>query len=1022
MLKAAKLKVSPRRLLATAHAAAKYLAGQQIEGFTVQQVKKIPELSLVAVNLINDKTKSHHLHLDSHDSNNVFGVAFKTNAPDGTGLPHILEHLVLCGSEKFPVRDPFFKMTNRSLSNFMNAMTGHDFTYYPFATTNKKDYENLMDVYLSSVFLPTLTKNNFRQEGWRLEHEDYSDKSTPIVYKGVVFNEMKGQNSNTDYFFYKSFLEAIYPSLNNSGGNPENIPDLKHEQMTAFYRSAYNPGNCKTFTYGNFPLSDHLAKISEYFNKVSDRENRAASVKYPIFTEDAPKNEAIVTGPVDTMTNRPVDHQYKASITWNLGNPLDESNHYDVFLWKVLNSLLIDGHSSPFYQELIESDLADDFSPNIGVDVTTALLSFTMGLNNCSLATVKNLEAKVKEILNSRVIPQFAANDALYTERVEALLHQIELNLKRHKPDFGLNLLNSLVPSWINNTDPVKSLQVEEVLERFKEDFANQGLGLFKTLLEKTILNDSCQKFKFTMKPDTEFNNKLISEEENRLKTVVDSLSESDKKEIYSNGLELAQEQQTETDASILPSLSIEDIPVNGDKYPVSYNGKTQRRIVDTNGLTYVTATKSINYIPTKYIKYLSLFTSCLTNLAGTTKTSINDLETRISKTTGGVSFNIKSVVNPYNLLEVDLRLVLSGSSLAQNSPEIYNLWQEVLSSTKFDADDKEVVDKLYQLIKNMTSNQLNNISDRGHSYANWASDAKLTVNKYITDQLSGLTNIEFVSELNNKMEAQGKEFLSQEVLPILAEIQQLVLANSDYKFRIVGSADIVEQNEKLIEGFERSIQSGTVHKTNHLEGLIEQFKAHVGTESSQNTLINLPFQVGHASLAKLGVPYVSPDGAALQVVAQLYTFKHLHSVIRESNSAYGGGMLYDGLGGTINFYSYRDPNPLKSVDSFKESFDYGLTTKWEPSDLEQAKLRIFQSLDAPMSVSSQGATEFQEGITDEMRQARRENFLNVGTNEITDVINKYLIPGKNVVSVVGNNEVLNVQNLKDWTIRNLKV
>ena len=194
---------------ATSAILSKYPIGLNLYGFVIDNVQPIPEFSLVAVHLKHERSGAAHLHLDSPtDNNNVFLIAFKTNPPDATGVPHILEHTTLCGSYKYPVRDPFFKMTNRSLSNFMNAMTGHDFTFYPFATTNAKDFDNLMDVYLSSVFEPLLSYNDFIQEGWRLENEDINDPESKLELKGVVYNEMKGQNSNTSYYFYIKFLES----------------------------------------------------------------------------------------------------------------------------------------------------------------------------------------------------------------------------------------------------------------------------------------------------------------------------------------------------------------------------------------------------------------------------------------------------------------------------------------------------------------------------------------------------------------------------------------------------------------------------------------------------------------------------------------------------------------------------------------------------------------------------------------------------------------------------------------------
>ncbi|ABN64596.2 predicted protein [Scheffersomyces stipitis CBS 6054] len=1020
---------------ATSAILSKYPIGLNLYGFVIDNVQPIPEFSLVAVHLKHERSGAAHLHLDSPtDNNNVFSIAFKTNPPDATGVPHILEHTTLCGSYKYPVRDPFFKMTNRSLSNFMNAMTGHDFTFYPFATTNAKDFDNLMDVYLSSVFEPLLSYNDFIQEGWRLENEDINDPESKLELKGVVYNEMKGQNSNTSYYFYIKFLESIYPSLNNAGGDPAKIPDLQYEDLVDFHHRNYHPSNARTFTYGNLPLMNHLKHLSDYFQTFGVRP-QSKDLKLPIFSNTtSPSSTTVVKvpGPVDTMSSKPAEQQYKASITWNLGNALEEANQYELFKWKILSSLLCDGHNAPFYQELIETEFGDDFSANSGIDATTALISFTIGLNNLTVEKVGQLESKVLDIIRNKVLPEFENPESSYKTRIEAILHQIELNLKKHKPDFGLSLLNVIVPTWVNGLDPIKSLRVEPILNQFKSDFECKGLLVFKELLDSSILNPQCEKFSFVMEPQNEFNKNLTTVEAERVKTMVQSLSEEDKKIINERGQELARKQTEEQDGEVLPTLTIKDIPEKGDFHPLLYSqigsNTLQKRIVDTNGLVYTAALKNIKYLPKEYYKYLSLFSSCLTNLAGTSHTSVTDLETKISRLTGGISFSHRISTNPYDIREVDLYFQMSGMALKENSEHIYNLWHEVLTDTQFDSNDELVVDKLFTLIKNMSQNQLNVIADRGHSYASGYSNAKLTPARYISDITSGISQVEFIMELNSNIEKKGKQYLADEILPILKEIQLLIIDNAkgEFKYRLVGDKDIIGENEKLVQEFNDKIShfSNTSSQGNasELKNLVNAFNNNnLGINANQNTLLNLPFQVSYASLGKLGAEYACKDGASLQILAQLYTFKHLHSVIRESNGAYGGGLLYDGLGGTLNFYSYRDPNPLKSVESFEKSFDFGLSVNWEPKDLQEAKLRIFQSVDAPTNIASQGSTEFYEGITDVMRQERRENFLSVNNQDLTNVIQKYLVDQKdNSVTVIGDNTTLNVG--KDWTVQELNV
>lgn len=1012
----------------------KYPIGLQVHGFSIKEVQPVPEFSLVAVRLQHERTGLEHLHLDSpSDRNNVFSVALKTNPPDATGVPHILEHTTLCGSYKYPVRDPFFKMLNRSLSNFMNAMTGHDYTFYPFATTNNTDFYNLMDVYLSSVFEPLLKYEDFMQEGWRLEQLDMTDPKSDIEFKGVVYNEMKGQYSNSSYLYYIKFQEAIYASLNNSGGDPKKMIDLHYEDLVDFHSFNYHPSNAKTFTYGNFPLTSHLEKLDKFYNAFGKRSNKR-DVKRSIFDLDnsTKQHDVEVKGPVDTMTTKPIEEQLKSSITWYLGNPLDESKQYDLFKWKALSTLLLDGHNAPFYQELIETGYGEDFSANAGLDTTTSLLSFTIGLNNLSREKVDNLGAKIQSILSEKVIPELAkGEESSFHERVEAILHQLELGFKKHKPDFGLGLLSSIIPLWVNGVNPINILKIEQILNRFKEDYKENGLKMFSEMLENTMLKKDAPQFRFTMVPDENFNTNLAKEEEERLAERVQKLDEGDKETLYKRGTNLLEKQQEQEDVSILPTLNVYDIPRQGDFHALSFSdlagsgGKIQKRATNTNDLVYVSATKDLGFLPVEFYKYLPLFNLCLTNLAGTLKTSILDLENKIQKYTGGVTFTTFAKSDPYDINKTNFKYLMTGMSLKDNTSHLYDIWADVLANTKFDAKDEAVVEKLHVLIKNLGQNQLNNIADRGHVYSNAYSNAQLTPTKYINDLLGGIEQVKFILELNQKIDAEGKDYLVREILPVLQKIQKALLSNytegqiPGFNYNIVSDKASIAENEKLIEQFDLKLtDSQLAAQNNALQGLITDFKPAL----QQKTVLDLPFQVGYGSLANLGAAYTSKDGAALQALAQILTFKHLHSVIRESNGAYGGGLSYDGLGGTLNFYSYRDPNAVKSIESFTKAPGIAqknlVDGKWGDKDLQEAKLAIFQSVDAPSHISSEGSGFFLEGISDEMRQERRERFLDVSLKDLQDVNEKYLVnPDRSVKTIIG--DVKNLGELGDgWDVK----
>lgn len=1019
----------------------KYKVGGNVEGFVVEQVQSVPEFSLVAVLLRHERVGAYHLHLDSpYDRNNVFLVAFKTNPPDSTGVPHILEHITLCGSHKYPVRDPFFKMLNRSLSNFMNAMTAHDFTYYPFATTNARDFDNLMDVYLSSVFEPLLNFEDFSQEGWRLENSDIYDNKSPLEFKGVVYNEMKGQYANSAYYFWIKFQEAIYSSLHNSGGDPNKITDLMYEDLIEFHSKNYHPSNSRTFTYGSLPLAAHLSKLDKAFLPFGARGQRNEIRMPNIVLDPNGKTNIVVPGPVDVMTGSPIEEQYKASITWHLGNPLEEKNHYLLFKWKIMSSLLVDGISSPFYHELIEKEYGDDFSVNTGLDNTTALFSFSVGLSNLSESKAESLEEKIYQVINNTVLPELRkGKQSQYNERVEAILHQIELSFRKHKPDLGLGLLNSIIPGWVNGVNPITLLKMEDMITEFKKEFESNGISIFEELLVQTILNPETKKFKFTMKPVENFSKNASVEESKRLEEKLKKLSDEDKQILYERSLTLADRQKAHEDISVLPTLGIHDIPRTGEFYRLDFSSvnskKIQKRIVASNGLIYMNAIKDLSYMPMKFYKYLPLFSACLTSLAGTSKSTITDLEARIQKYTGGLLFNTSVKTDPCDVNKTRVKFLISSMSLGSNSPKIYDLLYEILVDTRFDLHDEEITDKLAALIKGISQNQMNLIIERGHSYANFNSSAQLSSSKHISNILNGIEQINFIATMGRRLELEGKEFLASEVLPVFQELREKLLncytegTDGGFEYSLVGDKGLVAMNEDLIGKFDSKI-SASVDKhgrENILLTFVEKFNQDkIKNLESIKAFIDLPVQTSFSSLAKPGAAYDSDEGAALQILAQLATFKHLHSVIREANGAYGGGISYDGLGGILNFYSYRDPNPLASLKSFKDTYRVLMekltgseSTRWTYKDLEEAKLAIFQSIDAPISISSQGSSTFLEQIDDEMRQRRRERFLDTGFDDLELAAQKYLLNPEEAITLIGNTNDVKLDTKAGWKIEN---
>lgn len=392
-----------------------YKVGEICHGFKLEKTDFIHEYSLRTLQLQHLETGASYFHIDTDDTNNVFSINFRTPSSDSTGIAHVLEHTVLCGSERFPIRDPFFNMLKRSLNTYMNAMTASDHTMYPFATINYQDMINLRSVYLDAVFFPLLLEDDFLQEGSRI---DVKEGSEELIFKGVVYNEMKGvlaDNNNLSGTRMQQLLfpDSIYGVV--SGGDPVEIPNLTIDRLREFHRQFYHPSNCQFFTYGDFPLEGHLEYINDEILKRFKFQSESSNVTIqPVKRFNEPIRQEIECSP-DT-TSIPVDQQLRICKTMVVG---DSRNVHESLVLRLLSYLLLNGPSSPMYQSLIETNLGKDFSVGTGFDSSTIDSTFGIGLQGVS---EENLEKVEKEMMHT--LQEIAAK-GFDPVRVDALIHQV---------------------------------------------------------------------------------------------------------------------------------------------------------------------------------------------------------------------------------------------------------------------------------------------------------------------------------------------------------------------------------------------------------------------------------------------------------------------------------------------------------------------------------------------------------------------------------------------------------------------
>jgi presequence protease len=984
--------------------------GENIHGFTLKEIKHVPELHLTALQLEHDKTGAEYLHIARDDKNNVFAINFKTNPVDRTGLPHILEHVTLCGSENYPVRDPFFKMMPRSLANFMNAFTASDYTSYPFSTTNLQDYRNLASVYLDATLHPLLKHSDFLQEGWRLGPEDPREPATEenVKFKGVVYNEMKGQMSDASYLFYIRFREHLFPSLQNSGGDPEVMTQLTHKQLVDFSRRHYHPSNSKIFSYGSLNLDDHLQQVDEAISKFA----RAASdseIKMPISLRDGPLAFE-VPGPVDTM--QPADRQFKSSISW-MG--CSSSDIVEALSVSMMMSLLTSGYGSPLYQGLIEAGVGTNFSPNSGYDSSTSLGVLSIGLDGMKSEDVPGLKNTIQSILREK------AHEAFEPHKIEGHMHQLELSLKHKTANFGMSLLEKTLAGWFNGVNPMDGLAWNQIVNAFKQRLEDETY--LQQLVQRYLLNDEC--LQFTMKPEEAYGTTIEMQEEKRRTQILKDIKASANSpeaaisELGQQELALLEEQETSQHKNIdsLPTLRVGDIAKEKERKP-RYHSKIANvdvlwRETETNGITYFQAKHLFKNLPAELRLLMPLFTDAIMRL-GTKSKSVGDIEADIMLKTGGISVSSFAAPDPWSLSNHHEGLLIDSYALDNNAEAMFDLLRTILRDIDFSGP--KAVAAVRELLEARASGALDSVAETGHHFALTSASAALSERGRVQDQLSGLSQIESTS---NILEAARRDPNSlHQVIEKLQIIQSIAIANSpNLSIRIVCEPTSIQSNQKLIEKFLSQLPAG---------GAPLQSSAPVPNSAlSRRAFFNLPFQVYYTGTCLQTAPYDSPDKAPLTILGQLLTHNFLHPEVREKGGAYGAGANASPISALFNMYSYRDPNPRNSLKVFDRVGTYARDKDWTSRELEESKLSIFQGIDAPRSVSSEASKEFMYGITEDMDQTMRSRLLDVSKHDVQRVAEKYLVRGQEsvqTVCVLGEKKDWVEQDTDRWHIKSLKM
>lgn len=920
-------------------------------------------------------TGAVHYHLATNHDENVFLVAFRTQPMDSKGTAHILEHTALCGSEKFPVRDPFFLMIRRSLNTFMNAFTAADWTAYPFATQNKKDFQNLLSVYLDAAFAANLNPLDFAQEGIRIELEN-----DQAVYKGVVFNEMKGAMSSPTDQLYHQLAYHLFPETTyhyNSGGDPKEIPDLSYEQLVEFYKTHYHPSNAVFMTFGNQNAYD----LQEQFETLALHKFSKGTTLYST-------PEKRLTAPIEVTESYAVDSEDLKDKTFHVMSwLLPETSDIKLRLgMRLVEGILLENSASPLRHYLETCGYAQSTGPLMGVDDSNFEMTFYCGVQGSNAEYAENFKNGVLNIL------QDVASKPVDTDLVDAILHQIELHQREINGDgtpYGLSLILNGLGSAIHHNDPIHVWDVDSAIEQVKEELKDP---MWLSNLIQIHLLDNPHRVQMTLVPDATKSVKEQQAEQARLAEITANLTEAQKIEIQEKTEALKKRQDTPDDLELLPKVGLEDVPadlhiVQGQLREIICNG------LDTPLNLYHAGTNGIYYqqvliqIPDDIVQspYFSLL-SILMGEVGAGEYDYLELQQLQTAVSGGLGMGASLRSKVDNKDRISAWLTLTTKSLTQKLDAI-QLLKLAFEQLRFDEKDR-----IIELLQQRKTRWQSRLSGSGHSYAMQTASRQMSALARRDYHNTGLGALNWLSDLVTKIDQDEDAYHA-----LIAELQAIhrKLLQAPKQFLLVCED---HHSDRLVEEVQNVWDKLQVNKEPVTLTQVEQ----VNTANDEAWLIQTNVQFCASAYQAVDVAHA--DAAPLMVLAAYLRNGFLHSAIREKGGAYGGGASYDGNACSFRFYSYRDPRLAETFNDFEASVQWLLNTEQQPHQLEEAILGLVASMDKPGSPVGEAITAcyaLLHARTPKFRKMLRERLLNVTLDDLNRVAKQYLLQEKPVKAVV---------------------
>ncbi|THB64913.1 MAG: peptidase M16 [Gammaproteobacteria bacterium] len=950
------------------------------ETFSFIKSTKIDSINIELQEFRHKSTGALHYHLACDNDENVFMVAFRTVPEDSTGVAHILEHTALCGSEKYPLRDPFFLMIRRSLNTFMNAMTSSDWTAYPFASKNRKDFDNLLQVYMDAAFFSNLGELDFMQEGWRYEFSEMENRDSDLVFKGVVYNEMKGAMSSPVSIAWQTINKHVYPNTTyhyNSGGEPTDIPNLSYADLKQFYEEHYHPSNAIFMTYGDITALEHQQRFEELALNRFEKSEKIINVKdQPKFSKPLQVSEEI---PVTGNEDKP-----QFVMAWLLG---ENTNVFELYRAELISGILLDNSASPLRKFLETTDIGTAPSPLCGLENSHKQMLFLCGLAGVSNDDVNNFEQQVMAVLSD------VAENGIEQSKVEAFLHQLEISSREIGGDsepFGLQLLLSALPAAIHRGDVSSLLNIDTALKRLAEKIKNPE---FIKNAVKELFIDNNHKVTLLLKPEESVSENLVREEISKLKEIKEKLSDDDIDTIINKSLQLQKRQNQELDTEILPKVGIEDIGKTSQKKQADTSLLTRNNIklnkftTASNGICYNQIIRDIPQLDNDLIKDAAYYSQIVSELGYGDKDYLQTQDYQYS-ICGGINslFTFRTVCGK----KLKGCYVYSAKSLNRNFKATVELIKEHSEECRFDE-----YERIKDIVAQLRTKRENSVSGSGHALAMAAASAATGNIASTLNQIGGLPSVKQIIELDrniteNKFSiADFAEELKEQHNRIITLKKELLLISDSQ----------LQEPEKILE---------TVwNNTNSTESVKTEEISDISVPQKQLWLTNS--QVNFCARAYSAVDIDHKDAPAFAVLGPFLRNGYLHKAIREQGGAYGGGAGYDPNIAAFRFFSYRDPRGKETLADFSKSIEWLLATDHGYASLEEAILGVIAAIDKPSSPAGECRKEFYSnffGRDQKSREAYRQSILTVTTDDLKRITTEHLNSNNYGDAVITNKEM----------------